>query len=119
MRFTGTLRSGKPSAINFASLFDVMYEKSAHFVMKNTAALKSEEFEEIKVSAESVEETENAIIREHLSKIKIDDMPPEKEYELTKQLLSSLNKEKEEGETTATFEKRVKDDVKQILNVEL
>ena len=119
IRLSGKLRIGKPSEIGFKPIFDAIYDKSAHFVMKNTSALTSSEFEEVKIGTESVEDTEDAIIREHLSKIKVDNLSPESEFELTKKLMAALNNEKGEGETTATFEKRLKDDVEKILNVKL
>ena len=119
LRLHGKLLNGKPSEIDFKSIFDLLYGKSAHFVMKNTSALTSSEFEEVKISTESVEATEDNIIREHLSKIKVDGLTPTSEFELTKRLMAALNKEKDEGETIATFEKRLKDDVEKILQVQL
>lgn len=119
IRLSGTLKTGKPSDIDFKSVFDILYEKSAHFVMKNTAALKSREFEEAKVSTESVEDVEDAIIREHLSKIKVNGLSPEAEFQLTKQMMAALGKEKDEGETATIFEKRLKDDIEKILEIKL
>jgi len=58
MRVEGTLETGKPTDINFREIFDLLYEKSAYFVMKNTIALLSKEFEEIKVSESDVEDIE-------------------------------------------------------------
>ena len=119
IRLSGILRSGKPSEINYKSIFDKIYEKSAHFIIKNTFALTSPEFEEVKISTNSVEDTEDALIKEHLSKIKVEGLTPALEVELTKKLMTVLNAEKEEGETTATFEKRLKDDAEKILKVKL
>ncbi len=119
IRLAGKLRMGKPSDIDFRSLFDKIYGKSAHFVMKNTSALTSSEFEEVKISSESVEATEDAVIREHLSKIKVEGLGTEAEFELTKKLIGALNREKDEGETTTTFEKRIMDDVEKLLKVRL
>tara|TARA_Y100000310_G_C20703107_1_gene831949 strand:+ start:515 stop:1744 length:1230 start_codon:yes stop_codon:yes gene_type:complete len=119
IRLSGILRTGKPSEIDFKSIFETLYEKSAHFVMKNTSALTSSEFEEVKISTESVEATEDAVIKEHLSKVKVDGLNPELEFNLTKNLMNTLNNEKDEGETTAIFEKRLKDDVEKILKVKL
>ena len=119
LRLFGTLKSGKPSEIDLSKIFDFLYDRSAHFVMKNTAALKSQEMEEVKITGVPVESVESAVIREHLSKIKLDGMTPEKEYLLTKQLLVSLSSEKSEGETVATFERRVKEDAEKLLNLKL
>src|SRR3989344_5850821 len=38
IRLSGTLSSGKPSDINFKEIYDLLYGKSAYFVMKNTSA---------------------------------------------------------------------------------
>ena len=48
-----------------------------------------------------------------------DGLDPKLEFELTKKLMSILNKEKDEGETTATFEKRLKDDAEKVLKIKL
>lgn len=119
IRLHGKLRAGKPTDIDFRKISETLYQKSAHFVMKNTAALSSNEFEEIKITTKSIEETENLIIKEHLSKIKIDGMSAEEEFELVKNLMSTLNKEKDEGETTTTFERRVKEDAEKTLKIKL
>ncbi len=115
LRLSGKLRAGKPSDIDFRAIFERIYGKSAHFVMKNTSALTSSEFEEVKISTESVEATEDAMIREHLSKVKVEGLDTEAEFELTKQLMGALNKEKDEGETSATFERRVSEDAEKLL----
>lgn len=119
MRLAGKLSVGKPLDIDFRQIFDKLYGKSAHFVMKNTSALTSSEFEEVKISTDSVEAAEDMIIREHLSKIKVEGLGTEAEFELTKQLMGALDKEKEEGETTTTFEKRIRDDVEKLLKAKL
>ncbi len=117
IRLSGKLRVGKPSDIDFRTIFDRIYSKSAHFVMKNTSALTSSEFEEVKISTESVEATEDAIIREHLSKVKVEGLGTAEEFELTKQLMGALSNEKDEGETTTTFERRIMGDVEKLLKV--
>ena len=119
IRLAGKLRVGKPSDLDFRQIFERIYGKSAHFVMKNTSALTSSEFEEVKVSTESVEAAEDAIIREHLSKVRVEGLGADAEFELTKQLMGALDKEKEEGETTSTFEKRIRDDVEKLIKARL
>lgn len=119
IRLAGKLRAGKPSDIDFRPIFDRIYGKSAHFVMKNTSALTSSEFEEVKASTESVEATEEAIIKEHLSKVKVEGLSSDAEFELTKQLMTALNREKGEGETTSTFERRISEDVEKLLKAKL
>ena len=49
IRATGELKTGKPTDINFKSIFAELYLKSAYFVMKSTSMLNSKEFKEIKI----------------------------------------------------------------------
>jgi len=106
VRVWGCLKSGKVTDINFRDVFAKMYEKSAYFIMKNTSAMSSKEFEEIKVRPEPVEQTEISIIREQLAANK-------QELEIADQgfvhsLMNLLNKEKDEGENQSDFEDRIK-----------
>ena len=117
IRLEGTLESGKISDINFKEIFDKLYEKSAYFVMKNTHALTTKEFEEIKIEASSVEDVEEKLINEHLGQIKLKDLDAKKEKELIKSLMKALSAEREEDEKVADFEKRVRRDMNQVLNL--
>ncbi len=118
IRLHGTLKSGKPSDLNFKDIFSKLYEKSAYYVMKSTSMLESKEFEEIKIETSSVQEIEDNLIREHIGQIKVKDLSAAKEIEITKELIISLYDEKNEGETVRDFEKRVKENVYKILNIE-
>ena len=119
IRLFGSLSSGKPYDIDFKDIFAQLYGKSAYFVMKNTNQLTTKEFEEIKIDTKSAEEAESAIIKEHLGQIKLKDMNLEKEEALIKQLIQILSTEKQEGETNPDFERRIKDEVSKVLDVEL
>jgi DNA repair protein SbcD/Mre11 len=103
IRVAGILESGKMSDIDFKSIFQKIYDKSAYFILKNTLGLKTKEFEEIKVQANSVEEIEDKLIKEHLGQVSIS-LDEEK---LTKDLINLLSSEKKEGETISDFEKRL------------
>ena len=89
IRLKGTLSSGRVSDINFKQIIEQLYFQGAYFVMKNTAKLQSEEFEEIQLSTTDPQIIEDNIIREHLQQIKIFDY--DTELNLTKNLLNSLN----------------------------
>ncbi|MAG08117.1 hypothetical protein CMO89_01485, partial [Candidatus Woesearchaeota archaeon] len=115
LRLEGVLDSGKPSDIDFKEIFKRLYDKSAYFVMKNTNALTTKEFEEVKVEASSIEDVEGSVMREHLGKVKAE--LPGKEELVTTELMSMLNKEKGDGEKVADFEGRVNDDAKQVLGL--
>jgi DNA repair protein SbcD/Mre11 len=119
IRLHGALASGKPHDIDFRDIFTKLYDKSAYFVMKNTNALTTKEFEEIKIDAKSSEDAEASIIKEHLGQIKLKDLDLTKEESLIKELMQTLSTEKQEGETNPDFEKRVKDEVSKVLDIEL
>jgi len=119
IRLYGTLSSGKPTDIDFKEIFSALSEKSAYFVMKNTSALTTKEFEEIKIDAKSAEETENNIVKEHLGQIKIKDMDSKKEELLIKELMETLSTEKQEGETNVDFERRIKEELSKVLDVDV
>ena len=118
IRLHGILESGKPSDIDFKEIFSEIYSKSSYFVMKSSHAVISKEFEEIKTDARNVESVESFLIKEHLGQIKIDNLASEKEEELIKNLMEALSAEKQEGETSADFEKRMKDESEKILEME-
>lgn len=117
VRVSGQLRSGRTSDVDFKSFFEAAYGKGAAYVAKNTAKLTGKDFEEIKVDYQSVEDIEQKLISEHAGQSKA--FPVEKEKDLAHQLLHALAKEKEEGETNADFEKRVKEDVAKVLGIRL
>ena len=119
IRLHGVLDSGKPSDIDFKEIFAKIYEKSAYFVMKSSHALMSKEFEEIKTDARNVEDIESFLIKQHLSQIKLENLSIEKEEELIKYLMRMLSMEKQEGETVPDFEKRLKEEVSRVLELEL
>ena len=119
IRLFGSLGSGKPYDIDFKEIFAMLYNKSAYFVMKNTNSLTAKEFEEIKIGEKSVEDTEDAIIKEHLGQIKVSNMDIKKEELIIKEMIKALSTEKQEGETNADFEKRVKEEANKVLELGL
>lgn len=118
IRLSGTLESGNPSDIDFREIYDLLYGKSAHFVMKNTSALVAKEYEELSISTASIEDIEGALIREHLGQIKLDGMSKEDEFELIKMLMEALGETKAEGERNLDFEERMKKKAGQILHLD-
>ena len=119
IRLSGSLSSGKPYDIDFKDIFAQLYDKSAYFVMKNTNALTTKEFEEIKIDASSTEDAEDAIIKEHLGQIKVSNMDIKKEESLIREMMNILSAEKQEGETNPDFEKRIKDETSKVLDIDL
>jgi DNA repair protein SbcD/Mre11 len=119
IRLFGTLASGKPYDINFRDIFQKIYDRSAYFVMKNMNQLTTKEFEEIKIEVKPNEDAEDKIIKEHLGQMSLKGMTIEKEEALIKQLIHTLATEKQEGETNPDFEKRIKDEVSKVLDIEI
>lgn len=117
VRVAGKLRSGKAGDVNLKQFFEGAYAKGAAYVAKNTSKLVGEEFEEIKLDYSSVDDIESKLISEHAGQSKA--FPADKEKELASHLLDALAKEKAEGETTADFEKRIKEDVSKVLGIRL
>ncbi len=115
MRLSGTLANGKVSDINFKHILEQLYSKGAYFIMKNTANLQSEAFEEIKIAASDPESMEEEIIKEHLQQNRV--FAPETESCLTKSLLHALNTSKKEGETVSDFQERIIQEMEKILNL--
>ncbi|MFH1641610.1 MAG: DNA repair exonuclease [Nanoarchaeota archaeon] len=111
IRLFGTLETGRPSDINFRDIIQKLYDKGAYFIMKNTNALQSKDFEEIKIDASTVDDVEKRIIDEHLTNNITD------EKKITNDLIRILSICKDEGEKVADFEKRIKEEVGKILRL--
>ncbi len=116
IRLTGSLEKGKISDINFKDIFNQLYNRGAYYVMRNTSQLHSQDYEEVKIDASSPENFEEEIIKEHLQQIKLFDI--ETELHLTKSLLTDINTTKKEGETVTDFQKRVEDEINQLMNIQ-
>jgi exonuclease SbcD len=116
IRLYGTLRSGKPSDLDFKKIFEAIYGKSAYFVMKNTNKLSAKGFEEVKVEQASVEEIESKIVTEHLGQLKL--FSPDEEQRLVKELMHILAAEKDEGEKVAQFNKRLMSELEHALKTD-
>lgn len=119
IRLHGVLESGKPSDIDFREIFNELYNKSAYFVMKSSHGVASKEFKEIKTDARNVEDIESFLIKEHLGQIKLENLSLEKEERLIRDLMKILSTEKHEGETSNDFERRIREEVSKISEIEL
>jgi DNA repair protein SbcD/Mre11 len=115
IRLSGTLLSGKISEIDFKKIFQDFYDKGAYFVMKNTSALKTKDFEEVKIHEENVEEIEDSLINEHVGQIKDIELELKNEKEITAKLILALNDIKKEGERNIDFEERIINDLDLII----
>lgn len=116
IRLFGELIEGKNSDINLQDISNWLYEQEAFFVMRNTSKLSSKEFEEIKLNSkeESLEKTEEKIIKEHLQQINL--FEANKELQLVKDLIQTLNSKKQEGEKNYDFDDRVCKEIEILIN---
>jgi len=122
IRLYGKLLSGRPSDINYREIFQEIYNKSAYFVMKNTAKLISPEFDSINVEIKSAQDIEDSIINEHLGQFKLENVSIDSEKKLIKELMTLLSQERKEGERLVDFEKRIKEETERLfeeLNVDI
>jgi hypothetical protein len=109
IRVSGMMKEGKTTDINFRRLSEEAYNRGALIVKRNTNALGSREYEEVKVSTDTIDGIEEKIIKEHLGQSGM-----EGEKELLDKLISVLDTEKLEGETNPTFESRVVDEADKV-----
>ncbi|MBR9675467.1 DNA repair exonuclease [Candidatus Woesearchaeota archaeon] len=115
IRFTGRMIHSKTSDINFNNITRKAQEKKAFFVMRNTYNLRGEEFEEIKIEENTIEEIEEKLIDEHITSFKKEKVWIEKD--LLKKLLNVLSEEKKEGETNTDYEERIQKEISQTIQI--
>ena len=114
MRLAGTLSSGSASHIKWKEIFEQLYQQGAEVIMKNTAELHAENFEEIHIAEAAPEVIEERILQEHLQQSNI--FSKEKEFHLAVSLLSQMNTSKKEGETLADFQQRICSEAKKVMD---
>lgn len=111
LRLSGEIEQGKQTDINFQKIEDVIIEKGAYFVLRNTHDLKSKELEfdfEIKNKENLEGETVEKYSNEN----------PSKFNHVINDLIQALSIEKQEGETVDSFNTRLIEESKRILNFE-
>lgn len=109
LRVKGELENSKNSDINFKQIFDFAKSKGAYFMLRNIHELKTKEAV-LEVEIENPENIEEETVKSYLGK------NPSKFNDVIFQLMSSLSVEKQEGETSESFSKRILEDSKKILN---
>ncbi len=108
LRVRGVLENGKSSDIKFNDIQDYVKRQNVYFMLKNTHDLKSKETE---IEAD-ITDTEN--VEEEAIKI-YSEKNPSDFNEIIPQLMNALSVEKQEGETTDNFTRRVLDSSKKLL----
>jgi exonuclease SbcD len=107
LRLHGIIETGKTSEINLKRISELLEEKGAYFVMRNTNKLASRDFEEIHVKADTAEEQESLVVAEHLGQVCSLKLSEKEESDLAIALMRVLDLEKDDGEKQADFETRV------------
>lgn len=108
LRLKGNLENSKVSNMDLPKIEEFVMKKGAYFVLKNTHDLKTREEDiEFDVGEEDIEEETVKLYTEK---------NPSELHRFTKQLIDSLSIEKQEGETSEGFSKRIFDESKKILN---
>ena len=109
LRTFGILKSGKTTDINFKRILNS--GKESYIVLKNTHKLTSKETENLEYEKyNSIIEIEEEIISKNAGKFG-------NKVEFVKEIISLLDKEKNEGEKNIDFEKRVLKDSEKILEL--
>jgi len=108
LRIRGELERGSNSNIKFQKIEEIAKQKKVYFILKNTHDLKTKEVKlEIEVdNTENIEkETINLYSNQH----------PSEFNSFISEMIDSLAIEKQEGETSEGFSKRLLDEAKKIL----
>ncbi|MFH1359169.1 MAG: exonuclease SbcCD subunit D [archaeon] len=114
LRVFGTLKKGKQSDINFKEIEEYIKKQEAYSFLKNTSKLEQVKTElQIELQSKDVEKIEEALIK----KYEIEN--PSELNKLIFPLIESLNKEKQEGETSTTFENRLLGELNKVLKIDL
>ena len=117
IRVSGVLDSGKISEIDYKKITELLHEKKAYFVMRNTSGLTTKDFEEIKIETTTAEEIEDQLINEHVGQVEINGWDMNKEKSMVKSFMTLLSSEKKEGEKVYEYEDRVKEELMRILEI--
>jgi len=108
LRIGGELEHGKNSDIKFQQIEEFAKQKKAYFLLKNTHDLKTKEIE-LNIEIENTENIEEETIKLYSEK------NPSDFNKLIPQLMSTLSIEKQEGETSESFSRRLIDENKKVL----
>jgi len=109
LRIDGELERGKLSDINFTEISRFCMEKKAYFVLRNTHDLKIRE-ENFEFELKNEENIEEETIKEYSG------LNNSEFNSLISSLMNSLSIEKQEGETSENFTRRILDESRKILN---
>jgi hypothetical protein len=102
LRVYGELKRGKSSDIKFSKIEEFVKGKEAYFLLRNTHDLISEEQElDLKLPEKDSENIEEETIKVYSEE------NPSSFNKIIPELMNALSIEKQEGETTETFNNRI------------
>ncbi len=102
LRVYGELKRGKSSDIKFSKIEEFVKSKEAYFLLRNTHDLISEEQElDLKIPEKDSENIEEETIKVYSEE------NPSSFNKIINELMNALSIEKQEGETTETFNNRI------------
>ncbi len=109
LRLYGRIQGGRVSDLNYKEIMRLCSEKRVKSFLRNTYMLTSADLDAVRTTAGSIEEVEARLIEENVGQLQT--YPVETERKLIPQLLHALAVEKNEGETTTAFEKRLQEEL--------
>src|SRR3989338_4178618 len=109
LRIHGRLKQGRASQVDMQIILSFFENRGAFHVLRNTSGLEGEEISEVRVPTGSAEDIEERIVVETVKNT------IHHEGSIARNLLKSLILERGEGETVTTFEKRVENEVDNVL----
>lgn len=112
LRVAGTLSRGKTSDVDFAEIKKEFERQKGYCLLKNISKLESREFKtSVKVEASSMDDIEKEVINKNQPIVKTD-------FDgMMMELLKGFDIEKMEGETSSTFESRLREGISRILGI--
>ena len=110
LRIKGELERGKNSDIKFQKIEEYVKNKGAYFLLKNIHDLKTKEVE-LEIEVKDSENIEEETIKLYSEK------NPSDFNTLIPSLINTLSIEKQEGERTDVFEKRLLESAKKVLGI--
>jgi len=111
LRVSGELGNQKTSDINFEKIENFCFENGAYFFLKNTHDLKTSEVH-LDIEIKNKENLEEEALKKYSSE------NPSKFNKFIPQLMGTLSIEKQEGETIDSFNARLLEESKKILDIE-
>jgi DNA repair protein SbcD/Mre11 len=114
LKLSGTIKKGKASDINFKEIQEYLEKQQVYSFLKSTSKLETAKTEvQIELQSKEKEKIEELLIK----KYEVENPSDLNSFILP--LMEALDKDKQEGETSTTFERRLLGELDKTLGVEL